>query len=103
MQKALRNGRRFFIEGGIFLVVENKQEKARFAVIVGKKITKKATARNYLRRFYYALLGFFLTDFKGLDCVLIVQNKDKPKFEEGRRGIAQLIPTIKSKISKKQA
>jgi len=59
--------------------IESSGENPRFAIVVGKKVSKLAVDRNKIRRQYKAILKEFLPNFsKNADIILIVS---KPSLE----------------------
>lgn len=82
-----------FKEGFLFLrIVSNKLPNSRFAFIISKKTSKKATIRNKIRR---QLQGLAQTNLavikKGMDCVLVVLPGFKNEcFQEMEKNIQNL-------------
>ncbi len=57
---------------------KNSKEESRFAIMIGKKVSKKAVVRNKIRRQYRAILRKHLPNIaKGFDVLLIVSPKVK--------------------------
>jgi len=76
-----------FLGAKIFIL--KKGEKERFAFVVSKKIDKKASTRNLLKRRGYAIIKEFLPKIKTPVMVIFILKKgsEKLSFEEYKEEI----------------
>jgi ribonuclease P protein component len=73
-QDIFARGRRFQSEYFSFLAAKNNRSISRFAVVVSAKVSKKAVARNRVRRQLNEIIRLHQQKIKpGLDMVLIVK------------------------------
>ena len=61
----------------ILKVKENNLPFARFAVVVSKKVAKRAVERNYMRRRFFHALENSLTKFQKADYIFILNSSTK--------------------------
>lgn len=68
----------------------------RYAVLVGKKIDKRATVRNRIRRLIYTAIGeLFEKSQKGLDFLFIIK---KTAIGKGKKDFVEAINLLKDKV-----
>ncbi|OGG85576.1 ribonuclease P protein component [Candidatus Kaiserbacteria bacterium RIFOXYB1_FULL_46_14] len=88
------SGRRF--HSPLFTLIYNKEEAFHGAVVVGKKVFKRAVDRNRLRRRLYNIL-YRLSREVGLNGVYIILTKPtagKASFDELKAELQKLIPNF---------
>jgi ribonuclease P protein component len=86
-ERVFKKGKGFKEDFLVIRFVPNNQKKSRFGIIISKKISKKATIRNKIKRRIRQLLRIRLKEIrKGIDIVLIgvpgLENKDFWEIEE---------------------
>lgn len=73
IQTLFRKGRGVFDRVCGVKYTKNSKEESRFAIMIGKKVSKKAVDRNKIRRQYRAIIRKHLARIeKGYDILLIV-------------------------------
>ncbi len=73
-EKIFRQGKECRIDGLVVKSLARQQSGSRFGLVISTKVSKKAVARNRLRRQIRAILRAHLTDIKpGFDVVLIAK------------------------------
>lgn len=72
IEKVYKNGKSFFSKTLGVKILKNNLEHSRFAVVVGLKVSKKATKRNRAKRQIREILRLNLNKFeKGFDVMII--------------------------------
>jgi len=79
--------RKLFYDGFAVYYKKSDEECSRFAIIVPKKIYKKATQRNRIKRYFYNLISLSLQDLKvsvqaKIRIVKIINEKYKEQIKE---------------------
>lgn len=87
IERVFKKGKGFKEDFLILKVAKSNFENSRFAFVVSKKISKKATLRNKIRRRLGELIRFKIKKFKnGMDLVLIaapgLEEKDFWEIDE---------------------
>ncbi len=104
-QRAYREGSR--ARGGILVVVvaENGQEWTRMGLAVGRRIWKRAVARNRVRRVFREAFRLSYAELpQGLDLVLIAAApRLEPDLEATRRELLQLTRKAHARYRAKRA
>lgn len=82
--RAFKLGRKIRFSNSFALVLKKKEGlESRFGVVVGKKVSKKAVERNYLRRIMKNCLLDIYPQLESLDIVWIIS----PKFAKLKRDL----------------
>lgn len=96
--KILRSGKKFREDFLLLRVSKNDIDKVRFGISVSKKVSKKATLRNKLKRRLASLLAIYLPRIrKGTDLLFItLPGMELKTFPEIKETIGELFK--KSKV-----
>jgi ribonuclease P protein component len=80
------------------LVSRNEFDRARFAVVVGKRVARRSVERNYCKRVVRELFRLSCKDMSGWDIVIQVKRKfGKLLFAEIRDEYVTLVNSMKLK------
>jgi ribonuclease P protein component len=97
IRDVFKNGRFFKEDFLILKTVKNNLNKSRFAFIVSRKISKKATARNKIKRRLRAIIEKKLKTIKtGTDnLIMVLPFPEKKKFSDIQKALNNLIKKAK--------
>ena len=99
VEAALRKGKR--VQGKFLFVkvLKNGTPRARFAVVVSKKVSGKAVVRNRLRRVIREEIRCVVPDLSsGFDAVIVALPSARENEREARREVGTLLCSAMQKI-----
>jgi len=95
-ERVFKQGRGFREDFLYLKTIKNKLKTSRFAVVVGKDFSKKAVARNRIKRQINEIIRAELQRIKqGLDIVIVVLPEAKSDFLELKKIINKLFKKAK--------
>ena len=96
IKQVMQRGRRLTSAELVLIYQENTIDTPRFAIVVPKRVDKRATARNRAKRLVREALRKLLPEMPGADGVFVVRNKFT-SLKEAQRGIKGLALRIRVK------